>query len=196
MTDFCLRANHFEIVQHTSVVDNTVSSSKLRTASVMMASYGRKRLLITCGARRGAKRSQTTLLQMNPWKPVGYILQDDWIYHTIQAAIEEKGQPCVCMPSLTFSTSPSTSHPEVNRIARTRAVTSLTGSFGLSCKPLAVNTDDGELIQAPVIGPGSFFCSGSINVLKWRNPIRDVCQGFGASWYYPAHPTYFLQPNY
>lgn len=63
MTDFCLRANHFEIAEHTSVVDNTVSSSKLRTASVMMASYGRKRLLITCGARRGAKRSQTTLLQ-------------------------------------------------------------------------------------------------------------------------------------
>lgn len=32
----------------TSVVDSTVSSSRLRTASVTMVSYGKKRLLITC----------------------------------------------------------------------------------------------------------------------------------------------------
>lgn len=36
------------ILRDTSVVDSTVSSSRLRTASVTMVSYGRKRLLITC----------------------------------------------------------------------------------------------------------------------------------------------------
>lgn len=46
----------------TSVVDSTVSSSRLRTASVTMVSYGRKRLLITCRGRHKALEHRVRLI--------------------------------------------------------------------------------------------------------------------------------------